>query len=118
MAQKSLGFVIDGDTCVWLVEVLYPQTFMAWLRQQSDFPGRIHDLARDVVADAGTTGLESARELRQYLERHGACEGALETLREAVKVWQVTYGAADERRRRTGQPTHYMGADAEGGDGQ
>jgi hypothetical protein len=60
-----------------------------------------------------TLSLASARELRRYLEAHGACDGALETLKEAVKVWNATYGAADERQRRAGQPTYYKGADAQ-----
>jgi hypothetical protein len=85
---------------------------MAWLRQQCDFPGRIHDLARDVVADPETATFQSAGRLRQYLEATGACAAALETLTEALLVWDVTYGAAEERRRRAGAQTHYMGADA------
>jgi hypothetical protein len=105
------SFVTRGDTCVWLLDVPYPQTFMAWLRQQCDFPGRIHDLARDVVADPDTAPLETARQLRQYLERRGACDAALDTLTEAIKVWNVTYGAAlmngggrPESRRTTWGP--------------
>src|SRR5215211_7768845 len=94
------AFVTRGDTCLWLLDVPYPQTVMAWLRQQCDFPGRIHDLARDVVADPGTAALETARQLRRYLDAHGACDGALDTLKDAVKVWNVTYGAAEERRRK------------------
>jgi len=112
LRDSQPSFVVRGETCVWLLDVPYPQTFMAWLRQQCDFPGRIHDLARDVVADPGCTHLETALQLRHYLARRGACAGALETLKEAVNVWNVTYGAADERRRRSGHPTHYMGADA------
>ena len=110
-AQRP-AWVIRGDTCVWLVDVPYPRTFMAWLRQQVDFPGRIHDLARDVVADPETATFRSAPRLRQYLEARGACAGALETLEEAVLVWNVTYGAAQERQRHVGQRVYYMGADA------
>lgn len=110
--EKSLGFVVRGDTCVWLLDVPYPRTFMAWLRQQVDFPGRIRDLARDVVDTPETATFHSAGRLRQYMKAHGACEDALETLDEALLVWNVTYGAAEERRRRTGKPTPYMGADA------
>lgn len=106
------AFVTRGDTCVWLLDVSYPQTFMAWLRQQCDFPGRIHDLARDVVADPETASLETARQLRDYLEAQGVSLAALDTLKEAVKVWNLTYGAADARARRAGEPAHYMGADA------
>jgi hypothetical protein len=72
-------------------------TFMALLRQQGDFSGRIHDLARDVVADPATATFRSARRLRQYLEATGACDAALETFEEAVLVWNVTYGAHEER---------------------
>jgi hypothetical protein len=106
------AFVVRDTTCVWLLDVPYPRTFMAWLRQPVDFPGRIHDLARDVVADPETTRLKTATALRRYLEAHGACDAALETLQEAVQVWKVTYGAADERQRRAGRRTYYKGADA------
>jgi hypothetical protein len=111
-AKKPKAWVARGETCVWLLDVPYPRTFMAWLRQQVDFPGRIHDLARDVVADPDTASFQSASRLRQYLETTGACAGALETLEEAVLVWNVTYGAADECRRRAGKKAYYMGADA------
>ncbi len=106
------AWVVHGDTCVWLLEVPYPLTFMAWLRQQCDFPGRIHDLARDVVTDPGTADLETIHQVRHYLEARGACAGALDTLKDAVRVWNVTYGAAEERRRKAGQSTYYIGADA------
>jgi hypothetical protein len=109
---KSPAWVARGTTCVWLLDVPYPRTFMAWLRQQCDFPGRIHDLARDVVADPETATFQSAGRLRQHLEATGACAAALETLTEALLVWNVTYGGSQERRRKAGQPTHYMGADA------
>jgi hypothetical protein len=110
--RKKPAFVVRGDTCVWLLDVPYPRTFMAWLRQQVDFPGRIHDLARDVVADPNTAKFRTASRLRRYLEFKGACTGALETLDEAVMVWNVTYGAAQEHKRKVGQLTYYMGADA------
>ena len=81
-------FVVHDDgNCVWLLDVPYPPTFMALLRQQGDFSGRIHDLARDVVADPATATFRSARRLRQYLEVTGACDAALETFEEAVLVW-------------------------------
>lgn len=108
----SPRWVVRGDTCVWLLDVPYPRTFMAWLRQQTAFPGRIHDLARDVVADPATAAFRSAGRLRQYLQARGACAAALETLEEALGVWNVTYGAAEEHRRRRGKPTYYLGADA------
>jgi len=85
---------------------------MAWLRLQVDFPGRIRDLARDVVADPGTAALRSARALRRYLETRGVHTDVMETLAEAEMVWQVTFGAADERRRRRGKRVFYHGADA------
>jgi hypothetical protein len=107
------SFVVRGDTCCWLLDVPYPQTFMAWLRGQCDFPGRIHDLARDVVADPDTAALTTARQLRRYLEARGACAAAMDTLTDAVKVWGLTYGAADERRRKAGTQVHYLGADAQ-----
>jgi hypothetical protein len=104
----------EDGTCVWLLDVPYPRTFMAWLRQQVNFPGRIHDLARDVVADLETATFRSAKRLRLYLEEHGHSGAALETLDEAVMVWNVTYGAHDEQRRQSGCPTYYKGADASG----
>jgi hypothetical protein len=106
------AFITRGDTCVWLLDVPYPRTFMAWLRGQVDFPGRIRDLAGDVVADPDTASLRSAKALRRYLETKGAPNNVLETLAEAEIVWQVTYGAADERRRKNSKHVHYHGADA------
>jgi len=112
MTAKGRDFVIRGDTGVWLVDVPYPRTFMAWLRQQVEFPGRIRDLAGDVVADPATASLRSAKALRRYLEAKGVKDNVLATLAEAEMVWQVTYGGADERRKKRGEQVHYHGADA------
>ena len=113
--SKQPNVILHEDgTCAWLLDVPYPRTFMAWLRQQADFPGRIHDLARDVLADPETATFRSAGHLRQYLEVHGICDAALKTLDEAVMVWNVTYGAAEARQRKPGHRTHYLGADAPG----
>jgi hypothetical protein len=109
------ALVVRGDMCVWLLDIPYPRTFMAWLRQQCDFPGRIHDLARDVVADPTTAALRTADQLRRYLQARHASAAALATLDEAIMVWDVTYGAADARARRAGRPSFYKGADAQGG---
>ena len=111
----SPRFVLhDGGTCVWLLDVPYPQTFMAWLRQQGNFPGRIHDLARDVVADPGTVPLVSATQLRHYLQAQNGSEAILDILEEAIMVWNVTYGGHDEQARTAGRTTYYKGADAPG----
>lgn len=104
----------DDGTCVWLLDVAYPLTFMAWLRQQVDFPGRIHDLAREVVADPDTASFRSQARLRRYLEAGGASAEVLETLEEAIMVWNVTYGAHDDQVRQAGRRTYYKGADAPG----
>jgi hypothetical protein len=85
---------------------------MAWLRQQADFPGRIRDRAGDVVADPATASVRSANRVRRYLEGRGVPANVLATLQEAETVWQVTYGAADARRRQRGDLVHYHGAEA------
>ena len=111
---RPRAFVTRGDSCVWLLDGPYPRTFMAWLRLQVDFPGRIRDLARDVVADTATAALRSAQALRRYLETRGVHTDVMETLAEAEMVWQVTFGGAAERRHRRGQRAFYHGANAHG----
>ena len=110
--KSHSGFVCRGDVAVGLESVPYPRTFMAWLRLQVDFPGRIQDLARDVVADTTCVSLKSSKALRRVLEARGVSDNVLDTLAEAEMVWSVTYGAADERQRKAGERVFYRGADA------
>jgi hypothetical protein len=59
-------------------------TFQQWLHGQRHRDDAVGDLARDAHADRDTpTGQTTSRTWLRYLRRRGACDGALEALRQA-----------------------------------
>lgn len=64
-------------------------TFTAWLRSQTKARGGLGDLARDAAEDrAFPIDTSSGPRLRSYMRSVNACEGAMEALEEALKIWR------------------------------
>jgi len=59
--------------------------FSRWLDKQRNRPrpGIVGDLARDAHGEIETYGLEGPQAWLDYLDRRGACEGALKACRQA-----------------------------------
>lgn len=61
-------------------------TFFTWLKKQKKRNDVVGDLSRDFIRDTGK--YKSINDFKEYLICYGACDGAMEAIRDAILEWR------------------------------
>ncbi|MEH2451500.1 hypothetical protein [Nostoc sp.] len=72
-------------------------TFRSWLKQFKDEDSSYGDLANDAFSDDSWSGY-TAKSLAKSMKRYGACSGAWQTFREAVRDYSASEGLTKSQR--------------------
>ncbi len=63
--------------------------FHDWIKQFEKSQSAVGDLARDMKEDGDFPKSASLKEMLDYLDNKGACDGAIDALKDAYNKWTI-----------------------------